>query len=83
MSAAQILSSLHGFTTPAFVVVAVLLGLIALPVAVALFTKDYERRQAAIRVLEILTRSQSEVQDALPQPAAESRPVRRGRNRSR
>ncbi|GAA1376775.1 hypothetical protein ACFPK5_00785 [Streptomyces beijiangensis] len=83
MSATQILSLLQGFTTPAFAVVAVLLGLVALTVAVALFTKDEARRQAAIEVLEILTRRQSPMSDVSSEPAAEPQRASRGRGQSR
>jgi hypothetical protein len=79
VSAAFFLSSLHGFTTPVFVVVALRFGPVPLAAVVALFAKTEERRQSAIKVLEILTRRQSNS----PAPTTEPQRVRRGMGRSR
>lgn len=83
MSAAFFLSSLHGFTTPVFVVIALRFGLVPLAAAVALFAKTEERRQSAIKVLEILTRRQSDSPSNSSAPTTEPQRVRRGRGRSR
>lgn len=83
MSAASFLSALHGLSTPALVLVAVWVGLIALTVVVGLCTTDADRRQVAIKILEVLAFRQAGPQDELPAPDPEPQHVTRGRRRSR